>query len=213
MLAAGYADGTVRAFHVTSHRSLLGEAVGRTGSVHGQVALAPREDLVLASTRRRRQLLGAGRAPRRRQPRGPLRPVWYEGYPGPAYVWQSSGGDRHLRTEAEPGAPDLRHPQGDLLLAALRAAPGDPGGHLHQRVSGQEEPLSGQARDRDHGQPAQRGPGFPGRAGHGAAGGTVGGRGPGRYAAEPVFCPARRPPLAAAAPVDPAARRDGSGRW
>ena len=49
-----------------------------------------------------------------------LRPVWYEGYAGPAHVWQSSAGTRRLRAQARPRAAGLRDAQGDVLLAALR---------------------------------------------------------------------------------------------
>ncbi len=88
MLAAGYADGSVKVFHVTSGRK-LGEGRLADGSVL-QVALAPREDLLTAAGRD-----GSGvwrlDAPHAEISLGVLfRPVWYEGYSGPAYVWQSS---------------------------------------------------------------------------------------------------------------------------
>ncbi|MEN8006629.1 MAG: ABC transporter permease subunit [Candidatus Krumholzibacteriota bacterium] len=88
MLAAGYADGTVKVFHVTSHRG-LGEVTLNEGPVL-QVTLAPREDMLTAAGQG-----GAGvwklDAPHADLSLGVLfRPVWYEGYPGPAYVWQSS---------------------------------------------------------------------------------------------------------------------------
>jgi phosphate transport system permease protein len=90
MLAAGYGDGTLKIFHVTSHRK-LGESRLAGGPVL-QVTLAPREDLVTAVAAR-----GSGvwalDAPHAEVSAGILfRPVWYEGYPGPAYVWQSSAG-------------------------------------------------------------------------------------------------------------------------
>ena len=89
MLAAGYADGALKVFHVTSHRK-LGEAKLADGPVL-QVTLAPREDLLIAAGTSDRRGLEAGCASRRRQPgRSCSGPVWYEGYPGPAYVWQSS---------------------------------------------------------------------------------------------------------------------------
>jgi phosphate transport system permease protein len=89
MLAAGYADGTVRAYHVTSRR-LLGETAAETGPVSG-VTLAPRENLILATGSRQASLIGL-EATHGDVSLGLLfRPVWYEGYPGPDYVWQSSG--------------------------------------------------------------------------------------------------------------------------
>jgi phosphate transport system permease protein len=88
MLAAGYADGTVKVFHVTSHRK-LGEVKLGEDQVF-QVTLAPREDMVTATGR---DHSGVWRleAPHGDVSFGVLfRPVWYEGYPGPAFVWQSS---------------------------------------------------------------------------------------------------------------------------
>ena len=91
ILAAGYADGTVRLYHVTSRR-LLGAGRGGDGPVDA-VTIAPREDLILAT---------AGRVGSRWRIDAPhpeaslgtlLTPVWYEGYPQPEYVWQSSAGD------------------------------------------------------------------------------------------------------------------------
>jgi phosphate transport system permease protein len=88
MLAAGYADGAVKVFHVTSHRK-LGEVRLDGGRVL-QVTLAPREDMIIAAGG---QVGGAWKldAPHADISLGVLfRPVWYEGYPEPAYVWQSS---------------------------------------------------------------------------------------------------------------------------
>jgi len=88
MLAAGYADGVVKVFHVTSHRG-LGEVTFNDGPVL-LVTLAPREDMLMAAES---GATGVWRldAPHADISPGVLfRPVWYEGYPGPAYVWQSS---------------------------------------------------------------------------------------------------------------------------
>ncbi|MFO7610222.1 MAG: ABC transporter permease subunit [Candidatus Krumholzibacteriia bacterium] len=90
IVAAGYGDGTVRLYHVTSGR-LLGAGWRKGGGV-AAVTIAPREDLILAAD-------ADGAAAWRVDAPHPetnwqtlLRPVWYEGYPGPAYVWQSSSG-------------------------------------------------------------------------------------------------------------------------
>lgn len=88
MLAAGYADGTLRVFHVTSHR-VLGEGRLEGGPVL-KVTLAPREDMLTAAA------FGSNGVWRLDAPHAEIspgvlfRPVWYEGYPGPSYAWQSS---------------------------------------------------------------------------------------------------------------------------
>lgn len=90
IVAAGYRDGTVRLYHVTSGRLLGSDR--REGAGVTAVTIAPREDLILASGQ------GGAAAWRIDAPHPEtswqtlFRPVWYEGYPGPAHVWQSSSG-------------------------------------------------------------------------------------------------------------------------
>jgi len=88
LLVAGYRDGAVRLFHVTSDR-YLGEVAMDRGPVAG-VVVAPREDLLLAadSTGYRLWQLDAPHPDISFAVLG--KPIWYEGYPGPAHVWQSS---------------------------------------------------------------------------------------------------------------------------
>ncbi len=88
MLAAGYADGSVKVFHVTSGRK-LGEVRLAAGTVL-QVTLAPREDMVTATGSEGSALWRLDAPHADISPGLLFRPVWYEGYPGPAYVWQSS---------------------------------------------------------------------------------------------------------------------------
>lgn len=90
MLAAGYGDGSFLVFQVTAAR-ILGRG-SLPGSGIRQITLSPQEDLLLAAGAQ-----GAGlwkvQAPYAEVSlKTLLRPVWYEGYPGPAYVWQSSSG-------------------------------------------------------------------------------------------------------------------------
>jgi phosphate transport system permease protein len=88
LLLTGYRDGAVRLFHVTSHR-FLGEARMASGPVVAG-AIAPREDLLIAASATGSSLWHLD-APHPDISFGSLlRPVWYEGYPGPSYVWQSS---------------------------------------------------------------------------------------------------------------------------
>jgi phosphate transport system permease protein len=91
ILAAGSADGSVRLYHVTARR-LLG-AGHRSGGPVEAVTIAPREDLVLATGQGGGSLFAVDAPHPEATPGTLLRPVWYEGYPEPTYVWQSSAGD------------------------------------------------------------------------------------------------------------------------
>jgi phosphate transport system permease protein len=93
MLAAGFADGRVRLYHVTSGELLAsGELGDAPPSAVESLTLAPKDDLLLALTGTR---MGLWRieAPHPETTLASLsRPVWYEGYEGPEHVWQSSSG-------------------------------------------------------------------------------------------------------------------------
>ncbi len=97
LVAAGHAGGELRLLHVTSGRQLASVRRPQLGAI-AAVALAPKDDGLLA--------WGAAAAGLWRvDPRHPeaglaglFRPVWYEGYPEPLHVWQSSGGS----DDAEP---------------------------------------------------------------------------------------------------------------
>lgn len=88
--AAGHADGSLRLVHVTSGNVLLEERLA--SGAPRTLGLSPRDDALVA--------LGEGggglwrvHAP---HPETTLAavflPVWYEGYPGPEHVWQSTSG-------------------------------------------------------------------------------------------------------------------------
>src|SRR5262245_15873751 len=91
LLAAGYADGSVRLFHVTTANELLQT---RSPALRGPIqalALAPEDDALMACA-------ASGRALWELDVRHPetsmaalFSPQWYEGYPAPAHVWQSTG--------------------------------------------------------------------------------------------------------------------------
>lgn len=90
LLAAGYADGTVRTYHVTSSQLLVEEIAGQ-GAVSA-VALAPRDNLLVA-------LVPSGLMGWHLDNKHPdatwrtlFGKVHYEGMNEPGYVWQSSGG-------------------------------------------------------------------------------------------------------------------------
>jgi phosphate transport system permease protein len=92
MCAAGYADGTVRLFHVTSGKK-LGEIhpVDENKAVSA-IAISPKDDglAFMVGDRLVRWRLDV------RHPEATLKslfaPVWYEGASRPAHVWQSSSG-------------------------------------------------------------------------------------------------------------------------
>jgi phosphate transport system permease protein len=94
VVAVGDADGGVRLWHVTSAREIgsLASSDDRNRETVLALALAPREDgiVALGSASLRTWELDlrhpeAGLA-------GLFSRVWYEGYPGPEHVWQSSSG-------------------------------------------------------------------------------------------------------------------------
>lgn len=94
ILAAAYADGRARMFHVTSNR-LLGEVTFRGTPGGGPVqlvTLSPKDD-VLAALAGPDTALWSLRIPHpESSPAAIFRPVWYEGYDRPQHVWQSSSG-------------------------------------------------------------------------------------------------------------------------
>lgn len=90
MLAAGYGDGTIRVFHVTSDQQLVQASATPKAPVFA-LAMTPKDDAVLTATRQavQRWRIHPG------HPEATLStlfaPVWYEGYSQPRHVWQSSG--------------------------------------------------------------------------------------------------------------------------
>ena len=87
-LAVGRADGSVDVFNATSGRR-LGRVEGKAGAIRA-VALSPRQDRLLAMGDAGRGLWRLDAPHADISPGLLLRPVWYEGYSAPAYVWQSS---------------------------------------------------------------------------------------------------------------------------
>lgn len=92
MLAVSYADGSSHLFNMTNERPMATVQLPDKG-VAEQLILAPKEDGLYAWSKE-------GIASWALQAGHPevsfgslIRPIWYEGYPGPAHVWQSSSGD------------------------------------------------------------------------------------------------------------------------
>jgi phosphate transport system permease protein len=88
--AAGRSDGTVAVYHATSGRRLVSRKWG--GSPIVTLALAPRGDAVVASSRGELWVAGLHNPNPAISLRTLFAPVWYEGYAAPANVWQTSGG-------------------------------------------------------------------------------------------------------------------------
>jgi phosphate transport system permease protein len=91
LLAAGFADGAVRVYNVTTNDLVVSEQGPQQVPVD-HLAIAPKENALVA-------LAGPRMWSWELEPRHPeaslsalFRPVWYEGFPEPAHVWQSSGG-------------------------------------------------------------------------------------------------------------------------
>lgn len=91
LMLVGYGNGEVDLYNVTN-AALLKRATIADGEPIRQLVFAPKEDGLLAFTE-------TGYASSALDPRYPeaslealFLPVWYEGYPGPDHVWQSSSG-------------------------------------------------------------------------------------------------------------------------
>ncbi len=96
-MAAGYADGRVRLYYVTSEK-FLAEVQTAPAPVR-EVILAPKDDLLVAwsdaGTWRYAIELGHPEI----TPSSILRPVRYEGYEKPEHVWQATGGNNAVETK------------------------------------------------------------------------------------------------------------------
>jgi len=93
MLAAGYADGSVRLFHSTSERELVETRIpGPPGPVR-LLAIAPKDDALLAAGSGGRVLWQLDAPHPETSLAALFTPVWYEGYPAPVNAWQTTGSD------------------------------------------------------------------------------------------------------------------------
>lgn len=90
MIAAGYENGAVDLFHVTSHKQL---AHLNAGDVPVEaLAIAPKDDALLALTAEQTVLWSIDPQHPEATPAALFLPVWYESAAGPEHVWQSSSG-------------------------------------------------------------------------------------------------------------------------
>lgn len=95
VVAAGYADGTVRLYQVTSTELLTASI---TGGQVDRLLVSPRDDGLAAFSGEHISRWQLDLKHHETSLRTLFRKVWYEGYPEPAHVWQSTGGT----DDAEP---------------------------------------------------------------------------------------------------------------
>ncbi|HWB14391.1 MAG TPA: ABC transporter permease subunit [Pirellulales bacterium] len=91
MLAAGYADGTVRVFYVTND-SLLTEVTATPNTPVSLLAMYPRDNGLIAGGGAEFDLCALDIPHPEVTLYSLFMPVWYEGYDAPSHEWQSSGG-------------------------------------------------------------------------------------------------------------------------
>jgi len=91
MFVAGFEDGTLRVYHVTTDQILV-EAAASPGKRVAQVALSPRSDGLFARAEDEFWLCGFDPAHPEATWSSLFLPVWYENAPGPDTVWQSTSG-------------------------------------------------------------------------------------------------------------------------
>jgi phosphate transport system permease protein len=96
-MAAGYADGRVRLYYVTSEK-FLAEVQTAPAPVR-EVILAPRDDLLVAWSDVGTWHYSIDLGHPEITPSSILRPVRYEGYEKPEHVWQATGGDDAVETK------------------------------------------------------------------------------------------------------------------
>lgn len=92
LMAAGYKDGTIAIMNVTNELKLLGLTMPN-GEQPQQLAFAPKEDGLYARGSGGMTAWNLHLGHPEASFRSYLRPIWYEGYAGPAHVWQSTSGD------------------------------------------------------------------------------------------------------------------------
>ncbi len=91
-MAVGYADGQVRVFYVTSEK-LLGEVRTKSSQPVRQILLTPRDDGLVVQAGSQLESWSIDPGYPEITFKALFRPIWYEGYEEPAYVYQASGGD------------------------------------------------------------------------------------------------------------------------
>jgi len=89
-MAAGYADGTVGLYHVTSDQVLALAQATTDGEPVDFVAISPRDDILFTLSHDQARIWQKHAPHPEISWNALMGKVWYEGYSEPAYVWQSS---------------------------------------------------------------------------------------------------------------------------
>ena len=92
MLAASYADGSVRLFHTTSEQLLLDLHAPSVETPTPFLAIGPKEDRIVAASDDRFDVWSIDVRHPETTMSSVFGKVWYEGYAAPEHVWQSSSG-------------------------------------------------------------------------------------------------------------------------
>lgn len=91
-VAAGFADGHARMFHVTSNRLLADMNVFPTGAAVGAITMGSKEDFIVFTSRDEMSRWVVDMPHPQTTPRTIFSKVWYEGFERPEHVWQSTSG-------------------------------------------------------------------------------------------------------------------------
>lgn len=92
LLAAGYDDGTLAVFYVTSERKIVSARFPQEGASIQHIALGPKDDAVLGAAEQKLALWKLSAPHPETSFKAVFGSVWYEGYEKPEMVWQSTGG-------------------------------------------------------------------------------------------------------------------------
>ena len=111
MISAGYADGTLKVFHVTTDQEIFATQIGSEREIL-KTFITPKEDGLVAITKD--SLWHADFDPK--HPEASMSslfgPVWYEGYDEPRHIWQSSFAS---------AAPEVKLGLRPLIFGTLKA--------------------------------------------------------------------------------------------
>ncbi len=151
------ASGKLGVFHSTAHRTLLVDPVVEGQGVFG---LSPRANRVIVEAGGKLQPLLLDNPHPEVSWSALWSKVWYENYDEPKYVWQSTAANTDFRTQAEPGAADLRYLEGRVLRHAAGRTAGRCRCDLHRLLHGPGPAPQGQAGDRTDGSDADGDPRF-----------------------------------------------------